>query len=452
MSILGTAGALGTLIKAAASAAKKTTSGASSASSAPSSSGSSYSGGTASTGKVNTPYTEYIAADQGLSDSQRAVIQSYREQAKAGNISWDEANKYANDIRTASGAYRVDKRGNVTSSLPSSDLSNYINQIYEAQAKENEARLQSTYLQNAAELEANQKKIAQNFQDTRNQTAAQNDLAQQSFNEYAAARGLNTGTSGQAQIAQNAALQSGLTNIGVSEAQALSDNDLAIRQLTIEYNNAINEAKAAGDLARAQALYQEFVRQMNQRDQNAQFQQSTQAAAQSEARQYAYKLAMAMIESGILPDTTTLSQAGILLSDAQAMVALTQAQMATAAPYASPSSGGGGGGYDNQGLTSAQVRELQNYYGASADGLWGAASSEKAGGLSASEAWDQYQAEKNAALPAISAQELLKQISSTPGLTEENKVSIIRDALNHNRITAEDADMLLDYFGYPEKG
>lgn len=43
-------------------------------------------------------------------------------------------------------------------------------------------------------------------------------------------------------------------------------------------------------------------------------------------------------------------------------------------------------------------------------------------------------------------------MASTPGLTEENKVSIIRDALNHNRITAEDADMLLDYFGYPEKG
>ena len=78
-------------------------------------------------------------------------------------------------------------------------------------------------------------------------------------------------------------------------------------------------------------------------------------------------------------------------SDAQAMVALTQAQM-TAVPYsASPAptrSGGGGGGYNNQGLTNAQVREMQSYYGAAADGLWGAASREKAGGLSAGEAWD----------------------------------------------------------------
>ena len=443
MSILGTAGALGTLIKAAAAAAKKTTSGATS----PSSSGSSYSGGTASTGKVNTPYTEYIAADQGLSDSQRSVIQSYREQAKAGNISWDDANKYANEIRNAAGGYSVDKRGSVTSSPPESDLSNYINQIYEAQARENEARLQSAYLQNAAELEANQKKIDQNFQDTRNQTAAQSDLAQQSFNEFAAARGLNTGTSGQAQIARNAALQSGLTNIGVREAEALSDNDLAIRRLTIEYNNAINEAKAAGDMARAQALYQEFVRQMNQRDQNAQFQQSTQAAAQSEARQYAYKLAVAMIESGILPDTATLNQAGILLSDAQAMVALTQAQM-TAVPYsASPAptrSGGGGGGYNNQGLTNAQVREMQSYYGAAADGLWGAASREKAGGLSAGEAWEQYRKEKSGSNYQVVAQQLAGMKRS--GRSTSELLEAIRDAYQNGLINTGDYSSLYNQY------
>ncbi len=57
----------------------------------------------------------------------------------------------------------------------------------------------------------------------------------------------------------------------------------------------------------------------------------------------------------------------------------------------SGSSGGySGGGYNNGGLTADQVRQMQEYYGTTADGLWGANSTAAAGGMSAAEAWNAY--------------------------------------------------------------
>lgn len=55
------------------------------------------------------------------------------------------------------------------------------------------------------------------------------------------------------------------------------------------------------------------------------------------------------------------------------------------------SSGGySGSGYNNGGLSADQVRQMQEYYGTTADGLWGANSKATAGGMSAAEAWNAY--------------------------------------------------------------
>lgn len=57
----------------------------------------------------------------------------------------------------------------------------------------------------------------------------------------------------------------------------------------------------------------------------------------------------------------------------------------------SGSSGGYfGSGYNNGGLSADQVRQMQEYYGTTADGLWGANSKAAAGGMSAAEAWNAY--------------------------------------------------------------
>ena len=82
----------------------------------PMGSGTSSGGSSAGTGGGWTPsasYTENIAADAGLSDAELAQIQQYREQAKAGLISWSQANQMANTIRSRYG-YTADKTGAAT--------------------------------------------------------------------------------------------------------------------------------------------------------------------------------------------------------------------------------------------------------------------------------------------------------------------------------------------------
>lgn len=46
------------------------------------------------------------------------------------------------------------------------------------------------------------------------------------------------------------------------------------------------------------------------------------------------------------------------------------------------------------------------------------------------------------------AQNLKMQLGTVPGLTEENKVAMIRDALDHGGITEQEAEQLLRYIGY----
>ena len=57
------------------------------------------------------------------------------------------------------------------------------------------------------------------------------------------------------------------------------------------------------------------------------------------------------------------------------------------------SGGSSGSGYNNGGLSADQVRQMQEYYGTTADGLWGANSKAAAGGMSAAEAWNAYREE-----------------------------------------------------------
>lgn len=46
------------------------------------------------------------------------------------------------------------------------------------------------------------------------------------------------------------------------------------------------------------------------------------------------------------------------------------------------------------------------------------------------------------------ARNLRSQLDVIPGLTQDNKVAMVEDALNHGKITEQEADWLLDYLGY----
>lgn len=56
-------------------------------------------------------------------------------------------------------------------------------------------------------------------------------------------------------------------------------------------------------------------------------------------------------------------------------------------------------GYGNGSLTTSQVKEMQRWYGVSADGQWGAGSAKAAGGRTADEAWAYYQSNKQITTP-----------------------------------------------------
>lgn len=225
-----------------------------------------------------------------------------------------------------------------------SDLSEYLNAMYAANTQAQLSALQSAYEQNLAGLQANAEKIPVTYQAARNEAASQNEIARQAFNEYANARGLNTGTSGQAALANSATLQGNLSDISTQESNALAENALQQQLLAVEYRNAAAQAQAQGNAQLAQALYSEYVRQddasmqlaqlaQEQANWEAQFntannqwnqqfqasQQQYQDSLAAQNREYAYNLAMTMLGAGIMPDNATLTQAGISSSDALSM-------------------------------------------------------------------------------------------------------------------------------------
>ena len=303
----------------------------------------------------------------------------------------------------------------------SGDYSQYLKDLYAAQTASQLAALKSAYDQNTADLSAQAAKIPQTYDAARNDAAAQNEIAKQSFNEYAATRGLNTGTSGQAALANSSVLQKNLSSISTGEADALSENALAAQKLKSQYDSAINQAQASGNAQLAQALYQEYVRQADAQvaaqaaqqaqnnwetqyqtqlqqyaDSRNQWQQEFDYSKQSDAQKYAYNLAASMLSQGVMPDAATLTTAGISSADALSMkLAAVQGQStgtvsATSVKKASNSRGGDAVSYDNGGLSTSQIKQLQNYYGIAADGYWGAASAKAAGTLGADQAWYNY--------------------------------------------------------------
>ena len=106
---------------------------------------------------------------------------------------------------------------------------------------------------------------------------------------------------------------------------------------------------------------------------------------------------MQLLGMGIMPGSDVLSQAGLSTQEAEAIrsgilgeTAGTGTTAAAAASGRTPAarSASGGGSYNNGSLTAAQVRQLQEALGVTADGMWGKNSTAASGGLTADEAWN----------------------------------------------------------------
>ena len=434
-----------------------------------------------------------------LTAADRQKIADIRAQMQAGLISGDRANQLANEIRSGYG-YTIDKAGNVTdlgamsavdarrqawglpingvsaemqnylqlmepeqqttdpyallasqyklgnsksggnSNVGYGDAFQYIRDMYAANSASQLAALKSAYEQNVLDYNAQDDLISKQAQQLRNQAASQNDLQRMYMNEMGIMQGLNTGATGQMALAQSAALQGSFADIGTQEQQALADSALERSKLKVQYSAAVDQAIAQNDYELANALYQEYVRQDNLAKQAAaaeQEQANWQAKFDYQKQQDAWNNAAAQAE--LLAGFGDFSGYKALgYSDAK----IAMMQNAYNAQYGVPSTGTlttqkTNPGYDNGNLTNEQVKVLQNYYGVTADGLWGKNSSNAAGGMTAAQAWEAY----------LSGP--LKSIEQSVGMnrTSNGQATAIQNALTSGRITEAQAEDMLKKFG-----
>ena len=136
----------------------------------------------------------------------------------------------------------------------------YINGLYDAQRTARLQQLRSAYDQNMLAYDNAASEIPKTYQAARNQNAASYEAERANFNEYAASSGLNNGAAGQVQLSRANQQQANLSAIGRAQADALAQVERQRAQTKVQYQNDISQAIAEGDLARAQALYNEAVR------------------------------------------------------------------------------------------------------------------------------------------------------------------------------------------------
>lgn len=274
------------------------------------------------------------------------------------------------------------------------DGNDYLKELYAKKVAAELAALKSAYEQNTATLDANRAQIAPVYDIARNSAANQNALSRGAFQEMAVANGLNTGTTGQAALAQDVVLQQNLSQIDREQAEKTAAIDLQRSQLDTEYRNAIAKAEATGDAELANALYEEYVRQQNL---YAKYGGQTSGSGSGSSG-----------GSTVVKPTLTASQVqsalknGIVTDDVISAFDYYYGQGAYDSLYGTGklTSGGSSGGsssgkkkgsYSNGSLTNQQVKQLQKYYGVSQDGKWGTNSKKAAGGLTADQAWAKYQ-------------------------------------------------------------
>lgn len=271
------------------------------------------------------------------------------------------------------------------------DGSNYLKELYAQKVAAELAALKSAYEKNTSTLDASRAQIAPMYDIARNSAANQNALSRGRFQEMAVANGLNTGTTGQAALAQDVVLQQNLSQIDREQAEKTAAIDLQRSQLDTEYQNAIAEAQATGNAELANALYEEYVRQQNQA-----VKQTAAAAATTTAKPIlTASQVQSALKSGIVTDDVISAfdyyygqgSYNALYGTGKLMAGTTGTTKT-----GSKSSGKNSGkrSYSNGSLTNEQVKQLQKYYGVTADGKWGTNSKKAAGGLTADKAWAKY--------------------------------------------------------------
>lgn len=245
------------------------------------------------------------------------------------------------------------------------DLSEWLKQQYESALESELAGLKDAYEKNSASLDDEEARLSGIYDPQRNRVAAQNALSKRVWDERAAANGLSSGANGQAELARASAMQRDLASIGEEEANARADISLRKQNLSIEYTNAIAQAKANGQAELASALYNELVRVQGLARED-QIRESENALKQAQA-QMEYELALRQMEAdssaqGAKPGLTasqayTAYKNGIRTNEVMTAMQYYYGIGGSTSVASAPSAGGGSSGGGSTGSESGQTAD-----------------------------------------------------------------------------------------------
>ena len=316
-------------------------------------------------------YTEEFDADANLSRETLDKIQSFREQAKEGLISWSEANAAANALRAAEGGYTLDMSGDQSWVGPPKvevpSFEEFLDQTgYDQYSEATQQRIQAAVDQAISGYNAQIEETNKDSDQLARQAYVAKMLGQKNLDQQLSAAGYAGGMADSQRIQTETNYENNLQSI---EEQ---------RQAVIaELERAIRDAQLTGDLQGAQEL-QNYLAQMQQSwltyVQNQQAIQNSnywnQRQAQSsdywndrqlsaDEKNTAYNRALELLSFGIMPGEDVLTQAGLSQQEAAAIRdRLTAEQIAAAGTRSGTSSGGGsssgGGGTDGNFYQSLQ--------------------------------------------------------------------------------------------------
>lgn len=225
-------------------------------------------------------------------------------------------------------------------------------------------------------------------------------LAEKNLGQQLSASGYTGGMADSQKISLESNYQGQLTEIEKQRLQTVKDLETAITnaQLTGDMQTA---QQLASMLQQIESEWNSYVQSQQQMDasnywnqkqlDNQNYWKEQEMATQNKGD--AYTRALTLISQGFMPDDETLAAAGITRAAAQQKLD----QQLAAATVAAGTTGGrtsavrtASGGYNNGSLTTDQVKQLQQALGVTADGLWGSRSQQAAGGLTADQAWAQF--------------------------------------------------------------
>lgn len=145
----------------------------------------------------------------------------------------------------------------------------YINSLYAAQQDAALQALKSAYEQNMNATDFAASQIPAQYQMQRNGIAAQGEVERANMNEMFAAQGLNNGAAGQMQLSHSNQMLGDINANRTAEANAMAQVEFERLQLKTQYQNAVAQAIADGDMEKANALYSDYIRLDNNAVENA---------------------------------------------------------------------------------------------------------------------------------------------------------------------------------------